>query len=409
MRRLQYCLQWLQVSNFLTPLTWKELKCGRLQYATNHIDAQILILRDFMASLQVASAHSGEAVSHYHMRTLNDVKRDVVDTIRQVVDIISKYAGGALPEPARQRVRGFILHLPQRWANASRQAPEPAQPYPAGMGKRRTGRYAYGTAEGSSASNPYPAPSLSRPGSPTHSRNTSVSRSAVHHTRNTPAITGSPTMASHGMSTIAATQAAQRILTLATESLDMIRGVTGVFKESLDRADAYVSTLFYYCHVLALIDKFPDGSNGSKSLVFRGKTQTLSLQSPTLALHRGHLQTLTQSLRRLRFCLPEGLHVYLPFTSPGPLRASTPPTLLHHLKRHPLPRKWVCSQSLPPSPHHAVLWAFFPWMRARILMVQTWVRRKSTKLKFGHDQSHQLKWTLMDDDNPHGFLFCGFD
>lgn len=55
-------------------------------------------------------------------------------------------------------------------------------------------------------------------------------------------MTGGPTVASHGMSAIAATQAAQRILTLATESLDMIRGVTGVFKESLDRADAYVST-----------------------------------------------------------------------------------------------------------------------------------------------------------------------
>lgn len=191
-----------------------------------------------MASLQAAAVHSGEAVSHHHMRTLNDVKRDVVDTIRQVVDIVSKYAGGALPEPARQRVRGFILHLPQRWASASRQAPEPAQPYSASTGKRRASRYAFGTSEGSSASNPYPAPSLSRPGSPTNPRSPNVARGAAHHTRNTPGMTGSPTVASHGMSTIAATQAAQRILTLATESLDMIRGVTGVFRESLDRADA---------------------------------------------------------------------------------------------------------------------------------------------------------------------------
>lgn len=189
-----------------------------------------------MASLQVGAAHSGETVSQHHMRTLNDVKRDVVDTIRQVVDIVSKYAGGALPEPARQRVRGFILHLPQRWASATRQTPEPAQPYPAG--KRRSGRHAYSTAEGSSALNPYPTPSLSRPASPTHSRNTSLTSRAAHLARNTPSMTGSPTVASQGMSAIAATQAAQRILTLATESLDMIRGVTGVFKESLDRADA---------------------------------------------------------------------------------------------------------------------------------------------------------------------------
>ena len=239
MRRLQYCLQWLQVSDLPPTLTRNTLKHGQLQYATNHIDAQILVLRDFMASLQAAAAHSGETVSHHHMRTLNDVKRDVVETIRQVVEIVSKYAGGALPEPARQRVRGFILHLPQRWASASRQGPEPAQPYSAGTGKRRSGRHGYGTADGSSASNPYPTPaSLSRPGSPTHSRTTSVTTRAAILTRNTQSMAGSPTMASHGMSAIAATHAAQRILTLATESLDMIRGVTGVFKESLDRADA---------------------------------------------------------------------------------------------------------------------------------------------------------------------------
>jgi hypothetical protein len=190
-----------------------------------------------MASLQTAAAHPGEIVPQHHMRTLNDVKRDVVDTIRQVVD--SKYAGGALPEPARQRVRGFILHLPQRWASASRQAPEPTQPYSVGTGKRRSGRYGYGTAEGPSTSNPYPTPvSLSRPGSPTHSRTSSINSRAALHPRNTPSITGGPTVANHGMSAIAANQAAQRILTLATESLDMIRGVTGVFKESLDRADA---------------------------------------------------------------------------------------------------------------------------------------------------------------------------
>ena len=41
----------------------------------------------------------------------------------------------------------------------------------------------------------------------------------------------------------AAVQAAQRILTLATESLDMMRGVTGVVKDSLDRADAWVGRL----------------------------------------------------------------------------------------------------------------------------------------------------------------------
>ena len=37
--------------------------------------------------------------------------------------------------------------------------------------------------------------------------------------------------------------AAQRILALATESLDMMRNVTGVMKDSLDRTEAYVPPL----------------------------------------------------------------------------------------------------------------------------------------------------------------------
>ena len=45
-----------------------------------------------------------------------------------------------------------------------------------------------------------------------------------------------------------ALMAAQRILALATESLDMMRNVTGVIKDSLDRAEAYVSppSLFFF-------------------------------------------------------------------------------------------------------------------------------------------------------------------
>ena len=48
------------------------------------------------------------------------------------------------------------------------------------------------------------------------------------------AANGAPHVATAGT----ATNAAQKILTLATESLDMLRAVTAVFKESLDKADA---------------------------------------------------------------------------------------------------------------------------------------------------------------------------
>ena len=51
--------------------------------------------------------------------------------------------------------------------------------------------------------------------------------------------------------------ASQRVLVLATEDLDMMRNVTGVVKESLDRADAYVLSLFFIHFFFA--EPFVDG------------------------------------------------------------------------------------------------------------------------------------------------------
>ncbi|OJT12311.1 hypothetical protein TRAPUB_11138 [Trametes pubescens] len=223
MRRLKYCLQWLQ-------------------YATAQIDAQILVLRNFITSLQ---QHGGSPhVSAQHLRTLQTAKRDVVDTIRQVVEVVSRYAGGALPEPARSRVRTFILCLPRRWATASGgegpalgagpvhevRGESSGAATSTGRGRHRaTAPYSYGPGEAG------PSP-RSRPAS----RATSPVRGAVRgHGRQTSASAAggaAPTADS-------ATQAAQKILTLATESLDMLRSVTSVFKDSLDRADIWVERL----------------------------------------------------------------------------------------------------------------------------------------------------------------------
>lgn len=202
------------------------------QYATAHIDSQILILRDFIDSLQsyvLDSSTSDAYISPTHIRTLHEVRRDVVNTIRQVVDVVSKYAGSALPEPARARVRGFILHLPQRWASAANTGvthgiPEgtPGASSVAGASaggagnSRRSGRLRKERNAG--------GPDRSLSGTPVSSRAPSPLASSR-------TIMGRPTAS-------AATRAAQHILTLATESLDMMRGVTGVVKESLDRADA---------------------------------------------------------------------------------------------------------------------------------------------------------------------------
>lgn len=50
----------------------------------------------------------------------SSVKKEVVETLRKVVEVIGKYAGNALPLEARNAVRGFILDLPSRWVSFTR-------------------------------------------------------------------------------------------------------------------------------------------------------------------------------------------------------------------------------------------------------------------------------------------------
>jgi hypothetical protein len=156
LRRLQYVLQWLQ-------------------YATARVDAQILALRAGTADPAALRA-------------------DIVATVRDAVAVVSRYAGGALPEPARATVRAFVLCLPKRLARAVGAAP-PRVPAHEG--------HSVGAAPppASARRTPY-----SRPVSPTPA---------------SPLSPGSPA-------------GVERVLALATESLDMMRGVTAVVRDSLD-------------------------------------------------------------------------------------------------------------------------------------------------------------------------------
>lgn len=54
-----------------------------------------------------------------------------MDTLRKAVDVVSRHAGAALPEPARSRVKVYILSLPARWAAASN--PTQTSPRPDGV------------------------------------------------------------------------------------------------------------------------------------------------------------------------------------------------------------------------------------------------------------------------------------
>lgn len=187
------------------------------------------------------------------MRKLTDVRRDIVHTIRQVVDVVSKYAGSGLPEPARVRVKGLILKLPQRWANRAGTTLPPgaasgeretiaaagsatgALRRPGGQrraAQRERGAGAEGLKSGPNSRAPSPS------SSPRISRAALATQHARHGSESQDQVGPHGHAQGHTVSPSAALVASQRILTLATESLDMMRNVTSVVKESLDRADA---------------------------------------------------------------------------------------------------------------------------------------------------------------------------
>lgn len=187
MKSLKYCLHWLQ-------------------YASAHMDHQITVLRDFIASLNASGSSSNALISPSAVRTLANIKKEIVETIRKVVDVVSKYAGGALPEQAKQFVRKTILSLPIKWASTI-QAENSLNPRKI-LAHAGTSQSALDSGQNLQAD-----------------RNIASTSQGSHTTRGTTEI------------------AADRILSFAVEGLDMLKSVTGTFSESVDRADAWVERL----------------------------------------------------------------------------------------------------------------------------------------------------------------------
>ncbi|KAI8817027.1 transcription factor Opi1-domain-containing protein [Fimicolochytrium jonesii] len=193
MRGLKYCLQWLQ-------------------YATDHIDRQVQVLRDYLAraggsvaayltagssasqptpplSPQANDMTVATAGGNNLFTVMAAIRREVVETLRRVVDVIGRYAALYLPGEARRTVRGFILALPGRWATLTHTTP------------------------GSS--------------------------------------TG-----------LDADAEAQKVLTLATESSTMLKGVQSIFAETVDGAERFGRNVGPASDVS---DPFANGGGGSSS------------------------------------------------------------------------------------------------------------------------------------------------
>lgn len=108
LRSLTYCLKWLQ---------WANARLGN----------SIITLKDVLEEWDESKQSPGDPSNpNYRPRSptalsqqIQQVKQDVLQTLKQVVDVVSRYAGGALPENARNLVRRHLTSLPQRFRLAS--------------------------------------------------------------------------------------------------------------------------------------------------------------------------------------------------------------------------------------------------------------------------------------------------
>ncbi|KAI8930253.1 transcription factor Opi1, partial [Entophlyctis helioformis] len=117
MRALRYCLQFLQ-------------------YAIANIDRQAGLLKQYLAnagssvhglvtggqtsgSTAVIAAPFGAGL----VAMLVAIRREIVETLRKVVDLVGRNASVYLTGDARQSVRGFILNLPSRLAGLAQRTP----------------------------------------------------------------------------------------------------------------------------------------------------------------------------------------------------------------------------------------------------------------------------------------------
>ncbi|KAL4967751.1 putative clock controled protein (Ccg-8) [Aspergillus stella-maris] len=106
LKSLTYCLTWLRWAN------------GRL-------GKSIIALQETLKEWDSLSEKNGEGHQTFLSQRLQALKQDVLATIKQVMNVVSKYAGGALPENARNLVRRHLTSLPQRWQRASTACPAP--------------------------------------------------------------------------------------------------------------------------------------------------------------------------------------------------------------------------------------------------------------------------------------------
>ncbi|KAH6664450.1 transcription factor Opi1-domain-containing protein [Halenospora varia] len=122
LRSLKYCLGWLRWANEHIGKVILALKSVLEQYDQSPTSETSGTIEN---SERQGEKKEGQLIvrSDAERSALNakiaELKKDVLKTLKEVVDIVSKYAGGALPENARELVRRHLTSLPQRFRLAN--------------------------------------------------------------------------------------------------------------------------------------------------------------------------------------------------------------------------------------------------------------------------------------------------
>ena len=125
LRSLKYCLGWLRWANEHIGKVILALKSALEQYDHGSESSTSSAITGNWAYPNEKEGQSGQLIvrTDAERSALNakiaELKTDVLKTLKEVVDIVSKYAGGALPENARLLVRRHLTSLPQRFRLAN--------------------------------------------------------------------------------------------------------------------------------------------------------------------------------------------------------------------------------------------------------------------------------------------------
>lgn len=121
LRSLKYCLGWIRWANEHIGKLILALKSALEQYdSSGAIADSPYSEKGCGKNHQQIILHTDDQRSVLSAK-IAQLNKDVLKTLKDVVDIVSKYAGGALPENARDLVRKHLTSLPRRFqiANSS--------------------------------------------------------------------------------------------------------------------------------------------------------------------------------------------------------------------------------------------------------------------------------------------------